>query len=151
MNEFVKLANEASFEEIDADNCNEFFLFAAGFPRDRYQKEAATAAFLKEQKIKMSQFLISKEIVVGQEASDFSLNIGGVADSQAIADVMFNMDIIGYLVSLIGSAETGVKSLQSLSFETAETVPDINNFMKHSYGDIQRGQEFDTHTLLPPL
>ena len=139
MNEFVKLANEASFEEIDKDNCDEFFLFAAGFPRDRYQKEATTAAFLKDQKIKMSQFLISKEIVVGQEASDFSLNIGGVADSQAIADVMFNMDIVGYLVSLIGSAKTGVKSLQALSFEAAGTVPDINNFMKHSYKVVVTG------------
>ena len=139
MQEFIRLANEASFEDIDADNCNEFFLFAAGFPRDRYQKEGATAVFLKEQKIKMSQYLLKKEIVVGQDASDFSLNIGSVADSQAIAEVMFHLDIVGYLVSLIGSAEVGVKSLQSLAFEEEAAVPNINNFMRCRYKLIVTG------------
>ena len=138
MDEFIKYAQSASFEEINTDNCNEFFLFAAGFPRNRYMKENYTGAFLNEQKIKMSQYLIGKKIIVVKDAADFSLPQGNPAKSE-IANVMFNLDVVGYLVKIIGDTKHNIKNIQDLVLVGSEPYAQIDGISVNHYKLIVDG------------
>lgn len=144
MKVFIEKANKASFEEINSDNCEEFFIVAAGYPRDRWGVENRTGALVKDMQGKMKSYLTDKEIVVRDEA--FALN-SEVADKQGIIDTMFNMDIVGYLVECLGEAKYSIKSLENLTFEGNSEDRKVQNLKIAKYklvinGDLLALREF---------
>ncbi|MBQ9789747.1 MAG: hypothetical protein IJW31_09155 [Lentisphaeria bacterium] len=140
MAEFIKLANKASFEAVDENNCDEFFLVAVGFPRDRgYASENVTRALIANQKENMHKYLINNQVVVDKEAAEFALNLESGANKEAVADLMFNMDIAGYLVKTIGSTAHNVKRLQLFSFVGKEESRNIQGIMVNHYKLIVSG------------